>query len=58
VQGFKLDCSTGVTCGNPRTLTNGAPLNGDITDFLVKGPYMFATQHNKVDSSRRNIYCT
>ncbi|CAB4005909.1 Sortilin-related receptor, partial [Paramuricea clavata] len=47
VQGFKLDCSTGVTCGNPQTLTDGAPLNGDITDFLVKGPYMFVTQHNK-----------
>ena len=48
-QGYKLDCKTSLpTCGKAQVLTSGAPLNGDITDFLVKGPYMFATQHNKV----------
>ena len=50
-QGYKLECSstaTTATCNNHTTLTNDAPLNGDIIDFLVKGPYMFVTQHNRV----------
>lgn len=49
VQGYKLDCRIGrLTCVNAMILTDRAPLNGNITDFLVKGPYMFATQHNEV----------
>ena len=48
-QGYKLDCQSLIkTCQNGQVLTKDAPLNEDITDFLVKGPYMFATQHNKV----------
>ncbi|XP_028396513.1 sortilin-related receptor-like [Dendronephthya gigantea] len=56
VQGYKLDCRpTTVNCSNLGSLTSGAPLNGDIVDFLVKGPYMFVTQHN-ADKSAINLF--
>lgn len=51
LQGYQLDCSnTSETsnCTLVKILTNGAPINGEITDFLVKGDYMFVTQHNEV----------
>ena len=51
VQGYKLDCSATAktsTCNIAATLTKGPLLAGDITDFLVKGAYMFATRDNQV----------
>ena len=51
VQGYKLDCSATAktsTCTIAATLTKGSLLAGDITDFLVKGAYMFATRDNQV----------
>ena len=50
VQGCKLDCSStsrASTCGIADRLTTGTPLNDNITDFLVKGPYMFVTKHSQ-----------
>ncbi|XP_046840989.1 sortilin-related receptor-like [Xenia sp. Carnegie-2017] len=50
LQGYQLDCSnTSETsnCTLVKILTNVAPINGEITDFLVKGDYMFVTQHNE-----------
>ena len=48
-QGYKVDCSgTGKGCRVPQPLTNKPPLNGDITDFLVKSKYMFCTKQRDV----------
>ena len=56
IQGYKLDCGKPKVCGVPLPLTKAAPLNGDITDFLVKNEYMFVTKDNPV--SHNNNYHT